>query len=190
MKVNRHGQAAIFSDKDFESILAAMPGENHKMILRVAYWTAGRAGEVCSLMTSDVYSPDGKPLRRLTYRASQTKTHQTRQVPIHKNLRELLINYWKINQPDISGYLFLGSEGQHLQLQSFDDAFRRALKKAKLTECGYSTHSPRRTILTQMARRGWALSMIQKFSGHRTISSLEKYIDVDEADLELAIANY
>ncbi|BAT56385.1 phage integrase family protein [Nostoc sp. NIES-3756] len=190
MKVNRHGQAAIFSDKDFESILANMPGENHKMILRLAYWTAGRAGEVCSLMTSDVYNGDGKPLKRVTYRASQTKTNKTRQVPIHKNLRELLINYWKINQPDTTGYLFPGGEGEHLQLQSFDDALRRAVAKSKLTGCGYSTHSARRTILTAMARRGMALSIIQKFSGHTTISSLERYIDIEESDLELAIANF
>lgn len=189
MKVNRHGQATIFSDKDFGSILGAMPGENHKMILRIAYWTAGRAGEVCSLKTSDVYNGDGKPLKRLTYRASQTKTNKTRQVPIHKNLQELLVNYWKINQPDINGYLFPSDNG-HLQQQSFDDAFRRAVTKARLAGCGYSTHSPRRTILTAMARRGMAISMIQKFSGHSSISSLEKYIDIEETDLELAIANF
>ncbi|MFN6515697.1 MAG: tyrosine-type recombinase/integrase [Nostoc sp. CreGUA01] len=190
MKKERAGQAAVFIGEDLEKILAHMPGQNHKMILRISYWSAGRAGEVCQLKTNDVFDAKGRPLTKLTYRPQTTKTKKTRQVPIHSVLRAYLVEYWKNNSPAIDGFLFPGAGDSPIQQQSYDDALRRAIKKAELADRGYSTHSPRRSILTEMALRGMALSLIQKFSGHESLESLQKYIDIEESDLELAIANF
>lgn len=189
-KRRRAGQAAIFASGDMDKVLSAMPGENHKMILRLCYWTAGRSGEVCALRTSDVYDSRGKPLEEITFQPQTTKTGKTRQVPVHQVLRELLIIYWKLNQPDINGYLFPNAAGLPIQQQSYDDAFRRAIFKAELNNRGYATHSPRRSILTEMAKRGLALSIIQGFSGHASLAALQKYIDITKEDVKLAIANF
>lgn len=189
MKINGGGQASTFASGDLEKILAAMSGQKHKMMLRLSYWSAGRAGEVCKVKTSDIYDNKGRPFKKITYQSSTTKTRETRQVPIHQVLREWLIVHWELAHPDINGYMFTGAAGP-MQQQSYDDAFRRAIIKADLTSCGYSTHSPRRSILTEMAKRGIALSVIQKFSGHKSLSSLQKYIDIEQEDLELAIANF
>ncbi|BAZ49575.1 phage integrase family protein [Nostoc sp. NIES-4103] len=190
MKINRCGQASVFAPGHLETILSNMHGQNHKMMLRLSYWSAGRAGEVCQIRTSDIYDTKGKPLKKLTYQAAITKTKETRQVPIHRTLKEWLINYWEVGCPDIRGYMFPGAGLNPIQQQSYDDAFRRAVTKADLNSCGYSTHSPRRSILTEMAKRGYALSVIQKFSGHESLESLQKYIDIEEDDLELAISNF
>ncbi len=51
-----------------------------------------------------------------------------------------------------------------------------------------STHSFRRTCLTQMHCSGVPLKVIQKISGHKTLSALQKYLEVLDEDLESAIS--
>ncbi len=188
MKNNRHGQATIFSSQDYEKIISCTVGENHKMIFRLAYYTGARMGEVVKLKTSDVFSAVGKVLEEVTYEAQTTKTKETRQVPVSPRLKEFLKNYWHLQKPDFSGYLFPGAADQHLQFQSADDAFRRAVKAAGLGDMGYSTHSFRRTAATNLASGGVTLSVIQRFTGHRSLSSLQRYIDISPIHVEKAIA--
>ena len=45
---------------------------------------------------------------------------------------------------------------------------------------GVSTHSFRRTALTQMSDSGVPLRHIQAISGHRTLGALERYLGVTE----------
>lgn len=61
-----------------------------------------------------------------------------------------------------------------------------AMGRVKLE--GASTHSFRRTCLTQMHRSGVPLKVIQKISGHKTLSALQKYLEVLDEDLESAIS--
>ncbi|WP_431193465.1 tyrosine-type recombinase/integrase [Trichocoleus desertorum] len=52
-----------------------------------------------------------------------------------------------------------------------------------------STHSFRRTALTQMSSAGIPLRVIQKISGHRSLQALQRYLEVSELQLEGAIAS-
>ena len=45
---------------------------------------------------------------------------------------------------------------------------------------GVSSHSFRRTALTQMSNNGTPLRVIQEVSGHRNLSQLQVYIEVRE----------
>jgi integrase/recombinase XerD len=52
---------------------------------------------------------------------------------------------------------------------------------------GASTHSMRRTCLTQMSRAGIPLRTIQKISGHSNLGQLQSYLQVDPEDKHRAI---
>lgn len=189
MKVNGHGQATVFSKRDYERILLSTPGKNHRMIFRLCYWTAARMGEVCKLLTSDVYSRTGKPFDKITYEKRSTKTQKTRQVPVSETLKEHLKVYWLEVQPDYDSFLFPGSVvGTHLQFQSADDALRRAIGGAGLEDVGYSSHSFRRSAATQLAHNGVALPVIQQITGHSSLQSLQLYIHTTEDQIVGAIA--
>ncbi|MEA5515528.1 site-specific integrase [Nodularia sp. UHCC 0506] len=188
MKNNRHGKATIFSSFDYEKIINCTVGENHKMIFRLAYYTGARMGEVCKLLTLSVYGSGGEVLDCVTYQKYSTKTKETRQVPISHRLREYLKFYWHQHHPNYQGYLFPGTGEGHLQFQSADDAFRRAVKSAGLEGMGYSTHSFRRTAATNLATSGIGLAVIQRITGHSTLTSLQRYIDVAPVQIQSAIA--
>jgi integrase/recombinase XerD len=53
---------------------------------------------------------------------------------------------------------------------------------------GMSAHSFRQTALTHMSSAGIPLRHIQKISGHSSLASLQKYLEVSEKDMEEAIA--
>jgi len=48
---------------------------------------------------------------------------------------------------------------------------------------GFSTHSFRRTALTQMSNAGIPLRVIQKISGHRSLAVLQEYLEVGDAQV-------
>ena len=43
-----------------------------------------------------------------------------------------------------------------------------------------SSRSFRRTQLTELYRDGWSLREIQHISGHRSLQSLQEYLDIDK----------
>jgi integrase/recombinase XerD len=186
---SRCGQAAVFSPADYEKLINATVGENHKLIFRLAYWTAARMGEVCQLKTADVYGRDGSPLDTVTYPKEITKCGKTRQVPVTDTVKKFLKLYWLEVRPDYNGFLFPGAtRGSHLQFQSADDAFRRAVKKAGLVDRGYRTHSFRRSAATKLASNGIGLRVIQEITGHSSLQSLQRYIEVSPEQVKTAIA--
>ena len=68
-----------------------------------------------------------------------------------------------------------------LSSQSFDKELRRVCDWNGLS--GISSHSFRRTQLTELYRDGWSLREIQHISGHRSLQSLQEYLDVDKEEV-------
>ena len=54
----------------------------------------------------------------------------------------------------------------------------QALADAGLEGLGISTHSFRRTALTNLSNAGVPLRMIQEINGHRSLTSLQRYLEV------------
>ncbi|WP_156818094.1 tyrosine-type recombinase/integrase [Mastigocladopsis repens] len=191
-KVNRMGQAAFLTDADYLKIKSHLISSHHKLIFDIAWWTGERLGAVVQLPANAVFDAKGKPLDYITFpartrKASPDGKRQTRQVPIHPNLREILREYWNAHKPNLSGFLF-PSNNTHLQFQTADDALRRALVKAGLEANGISTHSFRRTLITKLSRRGIATATIRKITGHQDMKSLQRYIEVSDDQIKEAIA--
>ncbi|WP_348252601.1 tyrosine-type recombinase/integrase [Trichocoleus desertorum] len=71
--------------------------------------------------------------------------------------------------------------------KSADEILRETCDRLGLV--GVSTHSFRRTALTQMSSAGVPLRVIQEISGHRSLQALQRYLEVSELQLEGAIAS-
>lgn len=193
-KNNREGQATVISDGEYLTIKNHFVNPKHKLIVDIAWWTGERMGAVCKLPVKAVFDIKGQPLTHITFpkstrKASPNGERKTRQVPVHKNLRATLREYWQLHKPDIDSCLFPGSKDDvPIQFQSFDDAFRIALRKAGMENMGISTHSFRRSFITKLARKGIAVSKIQKLTGHADLKVLSRYIEISDDELAEAIA--
>jgi len=187
MKKDGRGQASVFEGNDFQKLIDSTPGENHKMIFQLSYWTAARVGEVRRLPTRSVYDHKGKVLPMISFWSEITKNEENRQVPVSRVLRLILEKYWVVVFPQ-TFYLFPGKEKMEaIQSQSVDHAFRTAVERAGLSGKGYSLHSMRRTAITRMNAAGIAVPVIRRISGHKSLSSLQLYIEVSDEQTKGAI---
>lgn len=200
MKNNRNGQADVFTTKEYSRIRNNIQSPKYKLLLDLAWFTGERWGALVQLKIADLYDAKGNPLKLITFRArtrkavgGKKKVQRTRQVPVHPTLYEVLKAYTPAD-PD-SEWLFPSKRSyteeeisKHISLRYGDMIFREAVQKAGLGSRGLSTHSTRRSFTTHLARNGISLRIIQKLLGYADLKMLSVYIDVDDSELEGAIA--
>jgi integrase len=75
----------------------------------------------------------------------------------------------------------------HISHDSAARILREACKQVGII--GVSTHSFRRTALTQMSNAGIPLRVIQEISGHRNLEQLQKYLEVSDEQVLGAAAS-
>jgi integrase/recombinase XerD len=185
MKVKRRGKATILTAKNFSKLLAATLKDEHRLLYQIAYWTGERMGAIRQLRVEDVYRAPGQPHEWITYHRETRKGQQDdRQVPIHPTLNKALMDY----SPPATGYLFPGAEpGSCLAGVTVDQNLRHTLIRAGLDNRGITTHSFRRTFLTNLANLGISPWVIQQISGHKDRKSLDEYIEVTDRQVREAV---
>jgi integrase/recombinase XerD len=90
--------------------------------------------------------------------------------------------------PPKPGSLFPGKRGitEHLTRFAADKILRQACDRIGVQ--GVSTHSFRRTALTQMSSAGIPLRHIQDISGHSDLGTLQRYLEVTPEQRRKAIS--
>ena len=182
-KVNRSGKAKVLSQDERDVIKSHLP-EKYRLIAEILYWSAGRIGEVLSIRVRNLVPATGMViLERQT-----TKTKTTREVYLPPELMNALIRRANGLQLKGNDFLFFNQSPTQstqftrpLSSQSFDKELRRVCDWNGLS--GISSHSFRRTQLTDLYRDGWSLREIQHISGHRSLQSLQEYLDVDKEEV-------
>jgi integrase/recombinase XerD len=181
MKINRCGKAEALTKEEFQKVLNVIPNSMHRLIFALCWYTTERPSAILKLNVNDVYADieARTPLEKIVIASRNRKDRTTREVPVSAALRQELKAY----QPPIAGYLFPGVRG-HLTFSAYDKALRRTFFKLGLR--GYSTYSTRRGSLTTLARSGISTRQIQALSGHASLSSLQRYIEVSDRELATA----
>jgi integrase/recombinase XerD len=198
MKVNRHGQAKVLSEKEIQTILRkGLTDPKYQVLFQLMLFTGCRVSEACTLHMSDVYEVDvegnvrttGKKNRLrylvrdvITFRRANTKgAISTRSIPTHPTLKAAL----ETHAPGGSHVFESTETGKPMQRRTVDYAFRDAFKLCRIQ--GASTHSLRRTAITRLHAVGVGLRTIQRISGHRSLAALQRYIEVSDEQVSAAI---
>lgn len=190
MKIDGYGQARILTQEEIELLFReGLQTERDRVLFAVCLYTACRIAEACSLMVKDIYTTSGKVHPTINFRKGNTKGKlRTRTIPVIEDLRNLLMS-WQPNAGKI--YLFPGRHyrhhWKHIQVNSADTILREAFKRIGIE--GASTHSFRRTALTQMSNAGIPLRIIQEISGHCNLEQLQCYLEVKPEQVKGAIAS-
>ena len=188
MKINRYGRAEILSSEQINLLFTeGFTKARDRALFAVCLYAAARINEACTLLTGDVIGVKGIR-EKLVIRSYNTKgKRDTREIDVHPKLRSFLEEYQLDGFNPKSPYLFPGRHGLgHIHKGSADLILREACLRLQLE--GVSTHSFRRTALTQMSDSGVPLRHIQAISGHRTLGALERYLGVTEKQKQSAIS--
>ena len=190
MKVNRHGKAKILTHAEIQTLFNdGLNNLRDRVIFAVCLFTAARINEAVTLHTQDVYDKRGHVRPELTFRKSHTKRKlATRTIPVLDELRGYLEKY----KPEAGKYwlfpggVFREEQTRHLNPDSASRVLRKAFERVNID--GASTHSMRRTALTQMSNAGIPLRTIQEISGHRNLEQLQNYLEIQPEQVKGAIA--
>jgi integrase/recombinase XerD len=177
MKINRHGRAKVLTQSEIQLIFSdGLDNGRDRALFGVCLFSACRIRECCTLQTQDIYTPKGNVRPQFVIRKSNSKGKlATRSIPVIEDLRRLLVEYYPLAGDD---YLFPGRSSGHISEDSAARILRIACQQVDIF--GVSSHSFRRTALTQMSNAGIPLRVIQEISGHRNLEQLQRYLEVSE----------
>jgi integrase/recombinase XerD len=175
MKIAGCGRGKVLTPEEFRKIKQHIHFK-YQVFFDIMWNTGARVSEVCKLRFVDVVNGT------LVIRKGNTKgKSETREIPIPPDLID------KINKlPKENGFMFAGMGGNnHITRYTIDKVLRNACRECGLE--GVSTHSFRRTTITQLSRNSVSLRVIQKISGHRNLNVLQNYVDVDDNEIASAL---
>lgn len=178
MKINRHGQAEPITHDHYLKIRKHTRSDRHRLLLDLAYYTGLRWATLLRLRRVDVFDRGNIPRSKIVCPPSTVKNGSTLEIPVHTDLEMLL------KSASIDGDVDLLFP---FTISAADKQFRRAIEKAGLSHLGYSTYSTRRGFITQLHRAGTGIKTIQKLTGHKSLVSLQRYIEVTDQELAIAI---
>lgn len=166
MKVQGNGQAKVLTSGELSLLFEeGFVSPRDRVLFGICLFTGCRISEALGLRMEDVGTTT------ITFRRGMTKGKlSTREIGITGSLAEMFARY-----RSQSVWLFPGTKG-HLSRFMADHLLRVACEKVGLQ--GVSTHSFRRTALTQMHNAGVPLRHIQEISGHRNLGTLQRYLEV------------
>ncbi len=140
-----------------------------------------RAAEIAALTWPMITDSTGQVGRMIELPAICAKYGSGRRIPLHDDLRRALKRLAseceEINGPVISSE----RNGELMTAKSIVNWFHQMYAQLGLEGC--SSHSGRRTFITQAARlihkAGGSLRDVQQLAGHRSLKTTEGYIEGD-----------
>ena len=147
-----------------------------------------RIGEVACLRWSDVMNLEGAVKDEIRLLPDMTKGRHARTVFVNIRLREELAAYAaQAKCVDRSYPSFASQKSVKTGFSANSLAQTFALLYAGAGLEGASSHSGRRTFLTNLANKGTAIHILKTLAGHRSISTTAAYLYSSPAQLRAAV---
>jgi integrase/recombinase XerD len=176
-------QAKTLTQAELEQVLdyiatRKFPRRNRIMLL-TGYWSGMRVGEIASLSVGDVMNKDGTVKSEIRLTAEQTKGRHPRTVFLPQKLRDELQAYLALRQPAIAEHpLFITSGRKGFTANGMTQHFFWLFRNAGIA--GASSHTMRRSFITNLANKGIGVRVLASLAGHRSIAVTQRYIDVND----------
>jgi integrase/recombinase XerD len=185
-------QAKTLTTAEIERLLTHIntrkySARNRSMML-LTHWAGLRIGEVACLRWSDVMNLDGTVKDEIRLLPDMTKGRHARTVFINIKLREELQSYAALAKCVDRSYPFFASQKSvkaGFSANSLAQTFALLYEGAGLE--GASSHSGRRTFLTNLANKGTAIHILKTLAGHRSISTTAAYLYSSPSQLKAAV---
>ena len=178
-------QAKVLAPTQLDALLQRVRGRKDyyrsRVIILLSVRSGLRAAEIAKLEWPMVLDASGKKISQsIALEDRIAKKGSGRRIPIHPELRTALANLHR-RRPYSEGPVIRSRKGGHMRPNSIVNWFKSLYRDLGYEGC--SSHSGRRTFITQAARltheAGGSLRDVQLLAGHRSLVTTERYIDGD-----------
>ena len=176
-------QAKLLSELNVVQMLELISRNRYpdrdRVVLLLSVKAGLRAGEIANLTWPMVLDSEGRvgPVIELYDRAA--KKCSGRSIPINPDLKKALVALSKAS--DGQGTVVRSERGGPMRPNSIINWFGKYYRQLGLQGC--SSHSGRRTFITNAARKvhmaGGSLRDVQQLAGHRSLNMTQVYIEGD-----------
>ena len=155
----------------------------NRALLMTTHLSGMRVGEVASLRNSDVLDTEGNIRTEIRLSAEQTKGNEARIVFVNDKLRKELELYKRFMDkaninPAVKFFYSQKKASDGFTANTLTQFFHYLYKRAGVD--GASSHSGRRTFITNLASKGVGVRVLMSLAGHKNISTTQAYIDVND----------
>jgi integrase/recombinase XerD len=182
-------QAQVLNDKDIKRVFGAIAKRSYskrdRAMFMLSLLAGMRVGEIAALTVGDVYEADGSVKAQIRLAKHQTKGSEARTVLLNAQAQEELRVYARTLTRTGEQSLFVSKCGKQMSANSLVQVFGRFYKLAGLSNA--SSHSGRRSFITNLANKGVSVRVLAALASHRSISTTQRYIEVGEHQLRAAV---
>jgi integrase/recombinase XerD len=189
-------QSKVLTDRQIEALLAYLSnrrnGVRNRVILHLSVKAGLRAKEIACLKWAMVVNADGVVGDAIHLTNIASKGASGRVIPLNKALKESLLNLWQqeSSQARFDRHVIRSERSPRTSAQSVVNMFQRWYRDLNYVGC--SSHSGRRTFITNTARKislvGGSLRDVQSLAGHSNLQTTQRYIDHD-TDCQRKVVN-
>jgi integrase/recombinase XerD len=178
-------QAKTLTQVEIRRVLDFIATRKHstrnRALVMTTFLSGVRVGELASLQYKDVVDAEGNIRNEIRLSAEQTKGNEARVVFVSEKLRKELEHYTKFYQPKNINCKFFYSQkadSDGFTANTLTQFFHYLYKRSGVY--GASSHSGRRTFITNLANKGISVRVLASLAGHKNISTTQCYIDVND----------
>jgi integrase/recombinase XerD len=195
-------QAKVLTEKEIKKVIKVIESKRHasrnRCMFMMTHMSGARISEVASLRICDVLASDGSIKSEIYLSSQQTKGSKGRTLYLSDKLRDEINLYLKtrfklkdllpVTMTDTVRALFTNQKDcqRGFSASTACQMFHYWYKEAKME--GASSHSGRRGFITNLANKGVHVRILQELAGHSSIAVTQKYIDVNQDKLRIAVA--
>jgi integrase/recombinase XerD len=151
----------------------------NRTMLLTSFYSGMRVGEIASLRVCDVQNDDGTIKGEIRLNSSQTKGNVGRVVFVNDKLRTELMSYLHAHKvKDRTQPLFYTEKRSGFTANTLTQWFFWLYKKSGVSSA--SSHSGRRTFITNLANKGVGVRVLASLAGHKSINTTQIYIETND----------
>ena len=173
-------------DRVLEYVKTRRYAQRDRALILISYYSGLRVGEIALLRMMDVIHPDGTIKDEIRLSAAQTKGGHPRTVFVSQKLKVELMAYLEtrlVRRPEIP--FFHTDKRLGFSANSLCQWYFWAYRGAGIS--GASSHSGRRSFITELANKNISVRVLAGLAGHKSIAVTQKYIDLNPTMMRNAV---
>jgi integrase/recombinase XerD len=185
-------QAKTLTAEELRRVLDYVATRKHstrnRALVLTSVYSGCRVGELSSLTYADVVDNEGKVRDEIRLKAENTKTNEARIVFVNAKLKKELQQYADTYTPVSTQLKFFYSQKRNsngYNANTLTQFFHYLYKKAGVF--GASSHSGRRTFITNLASKGVGVRVLMALAGHKSIATTQRYIELNPTVMKAAV---